>query len=114
MLAELVDHVIGVDHAPERIASARKRLDGAGIDFRQVLARAVDSGLLHPDLVEDLLEMLIRSSLQSQEHDRVVAADAGEIVPDDGKAKRVAVLLPHLREEGHRVSGEPPNGADER
>ena len=33
-LAARFDRVIAVDHAPERIATARRRLDGAEIDFR--------------------------------------------------------------------------------
>lgn len=33
-LAARFEHVIAIDHAPERIATAKRRLDGAGIDFR--------------------------------------------------------------------------------
>lgn len=40
-------------------------------------AQAVDMGV-DPDLVEDLLQMLIRTSLESQERDRVIAEGKGD------------------------------------
>ena len=55
-------------------------------------AQAEELGI-DPDLVEDLLEMLIRSSLQSQEHDRVVAESKGDgrralVIGGNGKMGR--------------------------